>query len=511
MNTAELVLAQGGVFLWPGMSLTGIKGKVARVPGAGRFALDFEGGYGGAQGTLWYARGWLEPASETGHLELRADRFTFDRIASVLRGTAVIDHHQTSVDAAITVDLAGDRARFDGSLSLSNLNVFHPMLAEKPVRNISFKGAVVGHLDRRARSLSLERGTLDLRGIPYEVSGVLELPGGFDTATGQRRALPRVAAHLVIPAVTCQAMFDSIPPEFVPYLNGFKLGGKFTTDLRLAIDWSNLDSTVLDGRVGLFDCKVERAPAELDAERLRESFEHYVEVEKDQWISFAIGPENPDFVPLWEVSPHLVNSLLTTEDSRFYEHRGFIPREFRTALVKDLKAGYFRYGGSSITMQMVKNVLLYREKTLARKFQELFLTWYVETVLTKDRIMEIYVNAIEYGPGLYGIGPAARHYFGKHPRDLTPVEAAFFSSILPSPKRRYLQYCRGELSEWSTKKLDRVLKLMLTRGRLTQEQYDAALLTPLVFDKTEALPERECQQLVKRALKNARPTNPMKR
>ena len=83
-------------------------------------------------------------------------------------------------------------------------------------------------------------------------------------------------------------------------------------------------------------------------------------------------------------------------------------------------------------MQMVKNVFLQREKTLSRKFQELFLTWYVETQLDKDRIMEIYVNAIEYGPGLYGIKPASLLYFGKHPRNLSPVESAFFASILPA-------------------------------------------------------------------------------
>jgi hypothetical protein len=105
---------------------------------------------------------------------------------------------------------------------------------------------------------------------------------------------------------------------------------------------------------------------------------------------------------------------MTTEDSSFYSHRGFIPREFRTALIRDLEAGYFKYGASSITMQMVKNVLLHREKTLSRKFQELFLTWHLERKLEKDRIMEIYVIAIEYGPALYGIKPAAEVYFGTH-------------------------------------------------------------------------------------------------
>jgi membrane peptidoglycan carboxypeptidase len=132
-------------------------------------------------------------------------------------------------------------------------------------------------------------------------------------------------------------------------------------------------------------------------------------------------------------------------------------------------------------MQMVKNVLLYRDKTLARKLQELFLTWYVESVLEKDRILEIYLNAIEYGPGLYGIRPASRQYFGKEPRDLNPVEAAFFSSILPAPKRRYKQFCKDKLTGWSVSKIARIIELMHKRGRITDEELLAAQTTPLVF------------------------------
>src|SRR5205085_11610545 len=133
---------------------------------------------------------------------------------------------------------------------------------------------------------------------------------------------------------------------------------------------------------------------------------------------------------------YLVSSIMSTEDNAFRFHHGFIPSEFRTALVNDIKFGSFRQGASSITMQMVKNVLLYREKTLARKLQELFLTWDVENTLSKDRILEIYFNVIEYGPRLYGIGPAAKHFFGKKAKDLNPVEAALFSTIRPAPKAR---------------------------------------------------------------------------
>jgi membrane peptidoglycan carboxypeptidase len=149
-------------------------------------------------------------------------------------------------------------------------------------------------------------------------------------------------------------------------------------------------------------------------------------------------------------------------------------------------------------MQMVKNVLLSREKTYSRKLQELFLTWYVENHLSKERILEIYFNVIEFGPGIYGIGRAARHYFGKSPRDLTPREATFFSSILPSPKKRYAHYCKEQLDPKWENYLNRILRRMHERDRLTDEEYEEALAARITFDRTEALPEKECLELVKR-------------
>jgi membrane peptidoglycan carboxypeptidase len=309
--------------------------------------------------------------------------------------------------------------------------------------------------------------------------------------------------------VPCQQALAAFPPEMVPYMQGFKLKGTFSTDMVVAIDWADLAATQLGGSVAIRNCRILEYPEEM--ERLTETFDHYVELEREKWLAFVIGPENPDFVPITEVSPHLLNSLMTTEDSAFYQHHGFIVREFRTALIKNLDAGYFKYGASSITMQTVKNVLLYREKTLSRKLQELFLTWAIEQRLEKDRIFEIYVNAIEYGPGLYGIGPAAREYFGKAAKDLTPKEAAFFSSILPSPKARYRQYCKGTLTKWTDTKIQRILAKMLERQRLTQEEYLEAVAQPLVFVKDGTETEKDCLGRVDKAIKNARPTNPLKK
>jgi Transglycosylase len=480
LDTASVKVGGGEVHLWSGMVLTGVTGSVAQGDQPGRLVIQFSGGYGGAQGTLWQASGWLDPRAESGSLLVKADRFTFDRIAPVLENSMVRDFEKTAINAELRLDLERDVLRFQGLVDLSGLNVFHQKLSEEVVRDISARGNVEGSFDRRARVLKLAKAELSTRGVDYALTGTVELPYGIEQDGSQRR-FRRLDARLTIPPVPCQTMLNSIPGELVPHLVGFKMTGTFATDVFVDVDWADLQSTRLGGSIGIRGCKVKKAPKEMDAKRLEESFDHEIEVAPDKWERITIGPESQNFTPLVEVSPYLIKSLMTTEDSSFYKHHGFIVREFRTALIKNLEAGDFRFGASSITMQMVKNVLLYRDKTLARKLQELFLTWYLEGELEKDRILEIYVNAIEYGPALYGIKPASFQYFGKPPFELSPVEAAFFSSILPAPKRRYKQFCKNQLTSWTVRKMERILAKMYERERLTIDEYQVAQMTPLVF------------------------------
>jgi hypothetical protein len=511
LERAVVRIEDGAVVATRGVTLSSIAGTIAPV-GETALRLDLAGSYGGATEPLWKAAGRIDLAARTASVDLTAEQFTFDRLDEVLRDSAVVEYEDTTLSAAMHVDVDPARVVFDGNFRLDGLTVFHPMLATKPAQDIHVAGEVEGHFDRATRTLTVARGELSSGELAFQVDGFVSLPGGQEPGSEVRREHPRLAAHLVVPPVPCQSVLDAIPDAMIPYLEGFSLQGTFEADVRTAIDWANLEATELDGEVAIDRCRArERGSEDPIGERLAGSFMHYVEVERDVWLSFMLGQENPDFVPIAEVSPHILKAFMTTEDSRFYDHRGFIPREFKSALIKNLQAGYFAFGASSITMQTVKNVLLYREKTLARKLQELFLTWYIETQLEKDRIFEIYVNAIEYGPGLYGIGPATRHYFGKHPRDIGPVEAAFLASLLPSPKQRYQQYCEDRLWRSTTVKIQRILGYMHERARLTDEEYQLALATPLLFDRTEAGPARECKRMVRRAIENARPTNPMRK
>jgi hypothetical protein len=491
-----IVVQDGALTPAPGLALTGVNGTVRPDPGDPlRETIDVHGSYGGAKTELWNAVGWLKPDTREGKLSLRAARFRLSQLDSVLRnkdGTPeLLNAHDAQVDAHLDLGLRDHLLAFIGAAPLSGLTVASPLLAPVPVSRLGFDARVKGTLDTKSRSLRLPEAAIDFRNLHAIFAADVENVG--------RR--PRFSASLRVRPLPCQVALQALPAELVPYLQGFKLTGEFSTDLHLALDLDDLDTPPdLGGKVGIEGCKVKEAPPWVSSARMMASFEQTVEYEPGKWMTFIVGPESPDWVPFDQISPNLINSIMTTEDSGFFKHHGFIPSEFRSALQQNLQRGYFRLGASSISMQMVKNVLLSREKTLSRKLQEMFLTWYLEHELTKERIMEIYFNAIEFGPGIYGIGRAARHYFGKSANELAPQEAAWFSSILPNPKRRYVQYCHanGMLDAKWDAYTKRIMKRMHERGRLTDEQFAQALATPLRFSRAEAMPERECMAYVKR-------------
>ena len=131
----------------------------------------------------------------------------------------------------------------------------------------------------------------------------------------------------------------------------------------------------------------------------------------------------------------LVLCVVRSEDAKFFQHAGFDWDQMQDSFETDLEEGKYKRGGSTITMQLARNLFLWRSKSLPRKALEVYLTWRLEHTLTKKRILELYLNAVEWGPGIYGIGEASRHYFGKPPSALTLGESAMLAAILPNPLR----------------------------------------------------------------------------
>ncbi len=139
------------------------------------------------------------------------------------------------------------------------------------------------------------------------------------------------------------------------------------------------------------------------------------------------------WVSLNNVSPNLIKAVLIAEDDKFWKHEGFDYQAIERSIEKDIAAKKFKMGGSTISQQLAKNLYLSSSKNPVRKIKEAILTWRIEKKLSKRRILELYVNLVEWGDGIFGIDQAARHYYGISPARLTAQQASKLASILPNP------------------------------------------------------------------------------
>ncbi|MBI3597055.1 MAG: monofunctional biosynthetic peptidoglycan transglycosylase [Nitrospirae bacterium] len=183
------------------------------------------------------------------------------------------------------------------------------------------------------------------------------------------------------------------------------------------------------------------------------------------------------WVPLSDISPNLQIAVIATEDDTFFRHEGINYKAAWEALKEDLKKKRYARGGSTITQQLVKNVFLTKEKTITRKLKEFILARRVEEILSKRRILELYLNEVEWGPGVFGAEAASRYYFDKHATDLTVAEGAMLAAMLVNPSRYDPAHYRSRLRH----RQELILDLMQVDRLLTREEYEQALAAPVVF------------------------------
>ena len=193
---------------------------------------------------------------------------------------------------------------------------------------------------------------------------------------------------------------------------------------------------------------------------------------KGKYHPLVVGPRNSYWTPSGSIPSELKWAVIVAEDGKFYQHEGIDVKAIKGAIKYDLEKRSFARGASTITQQLAKNLFLTREKTLTRKFKEIILAKRLEHELTKGRILELYLNAVELGPMVYGIGHGAQYYFEKPARDLTPRECAFLAAMLPGPHVTYNPY--KHLNR-VLKRSDMILGLLWDKRVLTREEYLRAM------------------------------------
>lgn len=364
--------------------------------------------------------------------------------------------HLDNAHATGTLRVARDRGTvtIEADGSIDGVTIEHKTLAEVPLP----LSAAVRATARIGDGLTIERLELDMGAIHARASGAFH--------RGSASAPLSANVDFAIERARCADLLASLPTEVRGPLDGIVLDGEIGLQTKLTID---LAAPVGDGAALLADfdgrCKAISEPPMADVTTLAKH-----------------DDSDEDFVEMAKIPGRVQGAFVSAEDGRFWDHDGFDLQQIARSLEIDLRERRLARGGSTISQQLVKNAFLTHRRTLDRKIQEAVLTWRLEARLDKHQILERYLNIIELGPGVRGIGAAAKHWFGTTPRGLTIRQAAFLAAITSEPtsmSRRVRR--RGGLDEVSAERVATILRAMRRDGVISSAEHDAARAQSMNF------------------------------
>lgn len=448
-----LEISDGEVLDAEGLALGELEARIERLHGA-RFQTSGRGRPRGTGRVSWDLTVDAEAVAADGRLVL--EEVPLSVLEPILPELPL---HETS-RAAVSADLLastsdGDEIRLRGEARVRGLGLASARIASAPVVGIDVRALGSVTWDRPRHTIRLTDGEIVMGGARARVAGSAMMHEG-------RYAFDLVAE---LPSTDCDSAVHAIPAGLLQELVAMRLEGTIAGRIRARVDSERLDQTEL--RIDVTDrCRFVDVPPMAAVTRFQGPFLHQVLEPDDTLFEMETGPGTVHWAPIREISPFLVHSVLAHEDASFFSHSGFAPWAIRGALVRNLRERRYVLGASTITMQLVKNVFLRREKTLARKVQEVLLTWWLESAMTKEQILELYLNVIEYGPGVYGIRNASAHYFGRAPAELSVAESAYLAMILPNPPMFHEHYEAGEVPPAFRRRTERFVQLLHERGRI---------------------------------------------
>ncbi|KFF15344.1 biosynthetic peptidoglycan transglycosylase [Flavobacterium hydatis] len=353
----------------------------------------------------------------------------------------------------------GSELHIDGYSSITNLKINHSRIASKDVviKNARFDYRFLLGSD----FISIDStSTVQLNKIKFHP--YVSYNTKSDTIYTLKVAIPKMKA---------QDFIVSLPDGLFTHFQGMEATGDFDYKLDFKFNKNKPNSLVFDSKLNKENLVITKY-GEANLTKLNGEFVYRAIIKNVLQRPILVGAGNPNYTPIEQISPYLQKCVLTTEDPSFFSHRGFINEAFKQSILKNIRTKKFSRGASTISMQLIKNVFLTREKTLSRKLEEILLVYILENnrVVSKQRMLEVYFNIIEWGPNVYGIGEASRFYFQKSPSDLSLNECLFLATIIPSPRKFTYQFNdQGNLKDYAIRNQKFLSNIMLRRGVLTPE------------------------------------------
>lgn len=407
----------------------------------------------------WKVKGFADPRNKQADLDFfntDTTRIEIPYLNERYGLTSGFDAIHLNVDK---IDMSGGELHVDGYASIRNFMVNHKRISSKDVviDNARFDYRFLFGSDFVALDST---STMQLNKI--KVHPFLKYSVEEDTIYEMKARIPQMAA---------QDFIVSLPKGLFTNFEGMEAEGSFSYNLDFMYNKNKPNKLVFDSSLKKDGLKIIKYGA-ADLAKLNTAFTYRAIDNGRAQRAIPLTVDNPYYTPMDQISPFLRKAVLTSEDPSFFSHRGFINEAFKQSIIKNIKTKKFSRGASTISMQLVKNVFLTREKTLSRKLEEILLVYILENnrIAGKERMLEVYFNIIEWGPDVYGIGEAASYYFQKSPSQLTLDECLYLASIIPRPKGFMWQFNdEGKLKPFAVKHNDYMKKLMLRRGLITAE------------------------------------------
>ncbi len=355
---------------------------------------------------------------------------------------------------------------------LEGASLTHPKLAALP---LPLEGRAIV---RALVDLSGDGVGVELQEARFETGGASVTASGAAAFSAGDLLPVRADLRVSVPRTACMTVLRAIPAPARQRLAGLSGTGTMKAEVALSFDRADPGATVLDVDVDLSKCKVQREATAGNPRSLRKPFVHTF----PDGSSATVGPGRESYARIQTIPNLVTGAFVAAEDARFWKHDGFDTRQIAASLSIDLSERKLLRGGSTITQQLAKNVFLDPRRTFARKLEEAVLAWRLESRLGKREILEVYLNIIELGDGVFGLKPAARYWFDKEIRRLSVREVAFLAALTPAP-RTISQRVRatGKVDKETNHRVDIVLRHMRRAGVISMAAYQRAKAARLVI------------------------------
>lgn len=354
-----------------------------------------------------------------------------------------------------------DQTAFIAEAEIGPCHIFHPQLSDREIKIDS--ASLRCHVDIFPEKIVVDSVS------SITVNGFTVHPYMMYEKTEDWRLMLSVNER----DADAELLFGAFPEGLFQVIPDLDIAGKMDFAFFFDCDFAHIDSLQFHFR--LSGPELSLSPASIPAfTRYNGDFEYMCFHKDSSFRKLHVSHQNPAFIPFDKIPFYLRNAILAAEDPSFFRHQGFIPSSIREAMAVNLQRGKFSRGGSTLTMQLVKNLFLNKRKVASRKIEEMILVWLIESrhLISKERMFEIYTNIIEWGPGVHGLYEASQFYFQKSPDVLSFGECVYLATLIRSPR----SYARtldvyGNVTPERRTEMHFIARRMLERGMVTESQY----------------------------------------